>query len=566
MQVQLQTRPVVLLRQHMALESALDTCMCDLSELMNQHNSYQSLQIIANTLQKQLESLSLRQSFLSSNLYNVWNVKEKNRLICFLEILPSEIISKIILPGSVIKMASVSKRMTTLMKKPENMFRIGFRVQDTIFREKDLDSKIEQANAFGLVVVLNMTRCPVEELKKDQVFHALGKLTCIEKIFFHFKYLDTGHVERLFKLFAGLSDSLRVISLRENSMGRFMPSLQETIKNLPMLEELYLGYNNIQDFNVETASSLRLKKLSLCGNLFNLERSLFQLSKFLQGCTEMTVLDLALCKINGLVSSFSQFMLAVFEMSHLTHLDLSRNFVGDHGIKKMIDLSTPALQNLNLRENRITDGKQLANFISNFSTIEVLDLSENCFNFGTGEEVMESLGNLPKLQRLSLRNANLKHQVTVHGHWQWGPTVQLSNAILKHCNNLAFLDISMNSVGDLGMKTLALSLRGCRNLYHINFKNTGLGDNTIAAMHTVFCCIGCASALQKLFVCENFFTTASEENILAIICACNKLTELSLVWWKENDDRQLIQTRIKSRLCVQDQERVAFFRSWSHGT
>ncbi|KAA0701758.1 NACHT, LRR and PYD domains-containing protein 10 [Triplophysa tibetana] len=141
--------------------------------------------------------------------------------------------------------------------------------------------------------------------------------------------------------------------------------------------------------------------------------------------------------------------------SHLRDLNLSDNNVGDSGVKLICDvLENPLckLETLRLCKCNITDEGCVAltsALRSNTSRLRHLDLSENKVRDSGMKLICDVLKNpLCKLETLRLWRCNIKDE----------GCVALTSALRSNPSHLRHLDLSYNNVGDSGMKLICYIL------------------------------------------------------------------------------------------------------------
>ncbi|KAF5888898.1 protein NLRC3-like isoform X1, partial [Clarias magur] len=246
----------------------------------------------------------------------------------------------------------------------------------------------------------------------------------------------------------------------QESCSTLVSTLNSTTSNLRELhltvEEMNLSFNDLKDCGVEIVPALlenphcKVKNLSLrsCG-------------VSVEGCAAVT---------SALISN----------PSHLRHLDLSMNKVGDSGVKWLCAvLENPdcKLETLRLNECGVSDegcAVLTSALIGNPSHLRELDLSYNDIG-DSGVKCLSALLENPhcKLERLKLYECDISDK----------GCAALTSALRSNPSHLRELDLTNNNIGDSGVKCLSAVLENpqCK-LETLWLYNCGVSDEGCAAL------------------------------------------------------------------------------------
>ncbi|XP_021910711.1 probable LRR receptor-like serine/threonine-protein kinase At3g47570 isoform X3 [Carica papaya] len=234
--------------------------------------------------------------------------------------------------------------------------------------------------------------------------------------------LIRGNIPREIGQLPSSLDKCRELQLLALSLNRFTGRLPRSFGNLTKLQQVYLGYNNLQAGEIPVD----------IGNLQNL-----------------MYLNMAFNKLTGVIPS------TIFNISTIRVIELEDNNLFGH-LESSIGLSAPNLEELYLWGNNLNG--VIPASISNLSQLVLLELGSNFFS----GYIPDTLGNLRSLRILNLHHNNLTAQSSDS---PWSFLYSLGN-----CRQLRVIELSYNplsgtlptSIGNLSSSVHHLNARNCR--------------------------------------------------------------------------------------------------------
>ena len=211
--------------------------------------------------------------------------------------------------------------------------------------------------------------------------------------------------------------------------------------------------------------------------------------------------------------------------SSLTHLDLSKNSIGDSGATSLTQALAvnSSLTNLDLSKNSIGDSGalSLSQALAVNSSLTNLDLSANSIGDSGAASLSQALGVNSSLTNLDL-SAN---SIGVFG------TASLSQALSVN-SSLTNLDLSANSIGDSGAASLSQALAVNSSLPNLDLSANSIGDSGVASLSQA---LAVNSSVTNLYLSENSIGNSGAASLSQALAVNSSLTNMNLTWHRIGD-------------------------------
>ncbi len=235
---------------------------------------------------------------------------------------------------------------------------------------------------------------------------------------------------------------LEVLNLNQNCLEEAgAKSLSESLRSCKSIKKFQLNDNYITDVGVEAldpviCSNILLQVLELGGNLISNTGS-YALAKSLKHCV------------------------------NLQKLDISKNLIGNEGLSALSDSlnNCDHLQCLKLGWNNFGDEvESFSKCLKMLNQLVTIDLSGNHIRSSKSvEAITNSLMHCKFLQSISLSNNGMNNK-----------SVVVFSDCLRHCKDLTHLDLSFNNIETSGLSVLTLLIRHSSNLTTLNLSHNSM--------------------------------------------------------------------------------------------
>jgi Ran GTPase-activating protein (RanGAP) involved in mRNA processing and transport len=296
----------------------------------------------------------------------------------------------------------------------------------------------------------------------------LAQLTCLTKLT-SLKLRHNNIFNNGAKIIAGtLLNSLISIDLSINMIGAIgATSISTAITNKKSkLKELNIAFNCIGPEGATSLaealkSNMNLTNLNIASNRIG-SKGATSLAEALKSNINLTNLNIA---FNHIGPKGTKSLAEALKSDRLVALNLLNNYIGSEGAKSLAEAlkSNINLTNLNIACNRIGSkgAKSLAEALKNARLVD-LNLSNN--KIGDNGASYFAL-------------AFFKGLRMTDNHILWFKGLPITH-----------LDLSLNNIGNIGVKSLAIALESDNSLVHLNLANNKIGDIGAARLAKTLSC------------------------------------------------------------------------------
>ena len=369
-------------------------------------------------------------------------------------------------------------------------------------------------------------------------------------------------------------NKLKCINLLSNNItDKAAEALASVISSNPGLEELYLGYNQLQSGVIKIATALEnisslkvlslnnnnisdeaanalaaaiksnnsLEKLWLNGN--HLGSSIVVVVNALKGFSMLK--ELGLNDNKNRSEELALALASVIEHNKLTEMLLGDNNLNDHGVIKIAQslCKSSTLKCINLQSNNITEkaAEALASVISSNTRLEELYLGNNQLQLGV-ITIANALKNISSIKVLDLRNNNINEQATnelaavirannsleklwLNGNYLGSSIVVVVNA-LKEISTLKELALNDNKNRSEELAfALASVIEHNELIEMLLLRDNNLNDLGVIEIAQSLCK---SSTLKCINLQSNNITEKAAEALASVISSNTRLEELYL--------------------------------------
>ena len=335
--------------------------------------------------------------------------------------------------------------------------------------------------------------------------------------------------------------TLKLLDLRGNNMTSVVAQdLVGVIEQNPCLEELHLGYNDLNSSAIEVLQALQeittLKLLDLsCNNMTSVVAQ--DLAGVIKCNPSLKKLHLA---NNDLKSSASVVLQALQEITTVELLDLSQNSLSSvvaEDLAIFIECSS-CLMELHLADNDLKSTAVLVlQALKETTTLKLLDLNDNGMTCVVAEDLAEVINCNSCLEELHLANNDLKSSaVAVLQALQGIATLKVLDLSFNNMTGVVAEDlayvINRNSCleylylsnNDL-KSTAVVVLQALQGITTLKVLNLSCNDMTSVVAEDLACVIKCNSCLAELHLASNNLETTA----VVVLQALQGITTLELL-------------------------------------
>ena len=387
--------------------------------------------------------------------------------------------------------------------------------------------------------VLNLNFNHMTSVIAKELVDIIKRNPCLEELHLAYNDLNSSAIE----VFQALQEitTLKLLDLRGNNLTSVVAQdLVGVIEQNPCLEELHLGYNDLNSSAIEVFQALQeittLKLLDLsCNNMISVVAQ--DLAGVIKCNPSLKKLHLA---NNDLKSSAGVVLQALQEITTVELLNLSQNSLSSvvaEDLASVIECSS-CLMELRLADNDLKSTAVLVlQALKETTTLKLLDLNNNDMTGVVAEDLADVINCNSCLEELHLANNDLKSSaIAVLQASQGIATLKVLDLSFNNMTGVVAEDlayvINRNSCleklylsGNDLKSTAVVVLQALQGITTLEVLDLSCNDMTSVVAEDLACVIKCNSCLAELHLASNNLETTG----VVVLQALQGITTLELL-------------------------------------